>query len=121
MKNQLITSLILFTLSLSAAADDLAGSAMVPAASEVRDAEPVAVDGTDAARDQVGQGSGGRKEVQVIVDRVAVVALARHDDDQPPGSHTTQFVDGLVKLRNVLECVSADHRIEGSVRERQPR
>ena len=53
--------------------------------------------------------------MQVVVDRVAIVALARNDDDQAPGADPPEFLHGFVELWDVLECVRAHDGVEARI------
>ena len=61
----------------------LSGRAASGSCVAIRDHQPVAVDEPGATAEQVFEGGGAREEVKMVIDRVAVVALARDDDDQP--------------------------------------
>ena len=59
------------------------------------------------------------KKVQVRVERKAVLALFRNDDDEPPFAYASEFGDRTTYVEYVLEDVRANDGVETTVRERQ--
>src|SRR5690349_778421 len=53
-----------------------------------------------------------RKEMDVRVERKAVLALERHDDQEPLGTYAPQLIDGPADVEHVLEHMSADDGVE---------
>src|SRR5450631_2670162 len=60
-----------------------------------------------------------RKKVEVRIERVSVLALAWHDNDEFLFCNAAKLRDRGAIVQNVLDHVGADHRIEVLVRERQ--
>lgn len=65
------------------------------------------------------QGFDVRIEVQVLVERVEVVALPRQDDEQLPPRDAQQFLDRCFDVEQVFDDVGAGYDVEFVIREGQ--
>ena len=60
-----------------------------------------------------------REEIEVRVERVDALALARHHDDEPAARDAAQLGDGVAVVEDVLDHMGADHGVEALVGKRQ--
>ena len=60
-----------------------------------------------------------REEVEVWIERVDALALARHHGDEPPPRDAVQLGNGVAVVEDVLDHMGADHGVEALVGKRQ--
>src|SRR6266404_3069300 len=59
------------------------------------------------------------KEMNVRIEREAILTLQWHHNDQSPVTHSTQLRDRRPNVKNVFENVGANDGVELAIRERQ--